>query len=250
MFTKYVLDEKTNMFNDLSNSVNFEHITKGRQGAVLSKCQNNTVPIVRTTTIYKNPTQQFTNFHDKLMEQIKNISKIDKLYFNNALIEIYNNDYRNMSLHSDQALDLEEDSYICLFTCYDNKDTKELRKLIVKEKATQKITEIILDNNSFVIFSTSVNKSFLHKIILDSKTSTKDQWLGITFRLSKTFIKFENEIPHINNDIFRLANDKEKKEFYYFKKLENEDINYKYPFINYTISVNDILPIVNNGKII
>ena len=244
IFNKYIINFNKNLFDELTSSIKYEDITKGRQGAVLIDYKDEQlIPLVRTTTKYNNPLQKFNDIHYHIIEQIKSVTRIKNLEFNNALIEIYDNSYCTMGAHSDQALDLEDDSYICLYSCYENADTHNLRKLKINNKFdSNNISEIILEHNSIVIFSLNCNSKHLHKIVLDSIKSS-DRWCGITFRLSKTFIKFINEIPYFvsNNKILHMANEIEKKEFYKYRKIENNSIEYKYPSIDYTISPSDLI---------
>ena len=255
MFAKFIIDYQTNIFKELSKSIDFEDITNGRQGAVLVdiKLSSKIIPIVRTTTSYNKPAQQFLPIHYDIIENIKKVTKFDGLEFNNALIEIYDSKYRSMKYHSDQSLDLADDSYICIFSCYDN--PIDIRKLKIKEKTTGECLDILLENNSVVLFSLSTNSKYLHKIILESNTSN-NKWLGITFRLSKTFIKFVDEIPYFikfvdeipyfytNNKILRTANSEdEKKEFYKNRSKENLNVGHNYPEFDYTISVSDVLSV-------
>lgn len=241
-FTKFIIDYKTNIFEELSTSAQFEDTHNGRKGKNLIDYKNNLVPIIRTTTIYNKPAQKFLPIHHNIIENIKKISKIQDLELNNALIEIYDNRYRTMKFHSDQSLDLAENSYICVFSCYD--DPTDIRKLKIKEKSSEEHSEILLEHNSVVIFSTETNKNYQHKIILETSKS-KNRWLGITFRLSKTFIKFVNEIPYFNsnNKILRISNKDERKEFSKHKGIENLKNGYDYPEIDYTISISDTLPV-------
>src|ERR1700744_1189249 len=202
MFKKFTINFQDNKFEELTNSAEFENINRGRKGAVLVDYKNNLIPLVRTTTIYNKPAQKFLPIHYDIIENIKKITGYNELEFNNALIEIYDSDYRNMKYHSDQSLDLANDSYICLFSCYSD-PSKDNRKLKIKDKSkiTNEHSEIILNHNSVVIFSLSTNTKYLHKLILETKTGN-NQWLGLTFRLSKTFIKFIDNIPYFypNND--------------------------------------------------
>lgn len=245
MFKQYTLDVPENLFNQLSTCTTFEDIIKGRQGAVLLNYKHNTMPIVRTTTIYNNPAQQFLPIHYEIMDNIRKKIK-NNIIFNNALIEIYNNDYHNMKYHTDQSLDLQEDSYICLFSCYENNSnaSNDMRKLQIKNKTTKLCSEFTLNNNSIVLFNVQTNQQHLHKIVLESKKST-NRWLGITFRLSKTFIKFTDDIPYIypNNKVFKIADSNERTMFLKHKSSENLQTEYVYPNIDYTISKSDMLPI-------
>jgi hypothetical protein len=251
MFRKYIIKIKLNTFEELSKCIEFENVSKGKMGAVLVDHNYGLVPIIRTTTNYNKPAQIFLHVHrmliDKIKKKIKDIKDIKDIAFNNALMEIYDCKYRKMGFHTDQSLDLKEDSYICLFSCYENNlnNVDDIRKLKIKNKITKECSEVLLTHNSVVLFSTSTNHNHLHKIVLDSDTS-KNRWLGITFRLSKTFVKFVGDIPYIHpsNKILRIANNNEKKEFFKHKGNENSRNECTYPEINYTLSISDTLHIV------
>jgi hypothetical protein len=240
MFHKIIISLDENPFEKLSQSANFEHITTGRKGAILVNIEDsNNIPIVRTTTIYQNRMSQFSPIHHSIINLIK--AQAPYVYFNNALIEIYDDSYCNMGLHSDQALDLADNSYIGVFSCYENPNIKSIRKLKIQNKTTKIESEIALEHNSVILFSTDVNTQHLHKIVLENKSETK--WLGITFRLSKTYINFLDDIAYINNEQLTLATKQEKGNFYKLRSLENKNINYKYPKITYTINPSDLLPV-------
>lgn len=243
MFYKFNLNYKENIFSLLSASTNLEHITAGRKGANIADCKDDLIPIIRTTTSYNNPTQKFQPIHYDIINDIKNKSKISELQANNAMIEIYESQYRKMKFHSDQSLDLAENSYICIFSCY-NTGVGD-RRLVTQDKETKKLADVLLDHNSAMIFSTNTNKNHVHKIVLGSTYDKSNKWLGITFRLSKTFIRYVEGVPcfYSNDKILRLATEEERKDLAKHKRSENEKIEYKYPDIEYTISIGDILPI-------
>lgn len=240
-FTDSSIDQT--VFDSLSSSVTFEDITLGRKGTILVDDKNGMIPLVRSTTPYTKPSQRFRQIHYELMDLIVKRSKLDMRY-NNAMIELYDNNYRDMGYHTDQSLDLAPDSYICLFSCYENgsNDITDVRKLLIKNKTTSECTEVQLFNSSAVLFSTATNTEHIHKIVLESNIS-KNRWLGITFRLSKTFVRFINEMPYFCNTdrILRLASVDEKKEFMRHKGKENTLIGYAYPDIYYTISPGDLI---------
>lgn len=249
---KYIIDWQTNIFDELSKLTEFENIINGRLGANLVDYKNNLIPIVRTTTIYNKKAQKFLPIHYDIIENIKKITN-KNIEFNNALIEIYDSEYRNMKFHSDQALDLVDNSYICIFTCYQN-PTYDIRKLKIKNKTTNELSEILMEHNSIILFSTETNKQFMHKIILETtpqhlqlhkNNATTNKFLAITFRLSKTFIQFLNGVPYLypSSKILRMADSDERKEFTKYKGIENSKICNNYPEINYTISPSDLLPL-------
>lgn len=254
MFLKYDIDFKPT-FQELEASAQMEDIgnINGRRGAILVSCNDHAVPVVpavpvvRTTTSYNNPSQYFSSIHYKLIASIqRNKSVPVPMLFNNAMIEVYDFNYRKMKYHSDQALDLEQDSWICIYSCYNNE--KCSRSLAIKNKSLGECSKIELTHGSIILFSTSTNKDYLHKIILNQKKGQEEnKWLGITFRLSKTFIQFKNSLPYfISNDkLMTLANSKEEQEFIKTKSRENHvnsDMSPIWPEINYTFSPGDLLP--------
>jgi hypothetical protein len=254
MFTKQILDIKSNLFDELLRVTEFEDICDGRMGAVLVDSMDGMIPIVRTTTAYNKPSQPFVKPVYEIIDSIK--SKFGNINFesNNAMIEVYGSKYRKMGFHTDQSLDLRQDSNICIFSCYENgsDDSDDLRKLKIKNKTTGELTERLMENGSVIIFDTSTNHEHLHKIVLESNKSnkSKNRWLGITFRLSGTFIKFVDTVPRFNhtNEILRIATDDEMKEFRKYKGIENSDTNYVYPAIDYTVSPSDCMIVKNNLK--
>lgn len=204
-------------FEQFSN-IELLDVSKGRKGRILVDVVDDKVPIIRSTTKFNKSSLRFNKYHylliDKIKEKIKENDFFKEISFNNALIEIYDDNYSKMGFHSDQSIDLNDDSYICLFSCYKNID-KPSRKFIYKEKQEPSFEkEILLENNSLIIFSTNTNLKYLHKIILNSKNG--NEWLGITLRLSKNLIK----IPI--GDQLKLANHEETLNFYKNKKIENE----------------------------
>ena len=248
MFLKKTLKLPPNIFEELSKSANFQDVTGGRVGTVLVSPKGNSIPIVRTTTKYNVPAQPFQDIHFQVIQQIKEqFKELENIEFNNALIEIYDPKYKKMGYHSDQAIDLADDSYICLFSCYEDVEnyTKDIRKLVVKEKGQSDDTakDILLENNSCVLFSTDTNKRHLHKIVLHGQNSTC-RWFGLTLRLSKTYINFDGNTPvfEATGKPLQLCDEKEKQiEFYKMRSQENKLVDYRYPDIDYTISKSDLM---------
>lgn len=233
-------------FTTLSTSTRFEDITIGRKGAILVEIENELIPIVRTTTRYSNPVQKFLPIHKEIVSHVRDLFS-STIAFNNAIIEMYDSRYRTMKYHSDQALDLAEDSLICIYSCYED-ELSTPRKLKIKDKITNVQSELILHHNSVVLFSTATNKRFLHKIVLESSKGSNDSnWLGITFRLSKTFIRFVDELPlfYPGGDVLRLGDADEIKEFHKQRSLENKSVDFVYPSITYTISTSDAMSLTS-----
>lgn len=252
MFYQFNLELLPNIFEELSNSINFEPITKGRIGANCFYSTDSLIPLVRTTTIYSNPIQKFTQPYNLISNQIKlqakQIYNIDVGELNNGLVEMYTHEYKTMGFHSDQALDLEPNSWICIYSIYSNPElTSSTRKLVTQSKLTGNINEYELTHNSIIMFDTNTNGEHIHKIVLTNPNAKPNPnpnvWLGITLRTSKTFIKFDNLKPYFADTMeeFVLATDQEKKEFYTLRSQENKSIGFTYPYINYTISPSDLI---------
>lgn len=242
----YTLHTDGNLFDELLTSVRFEAVGKGRQGAVLIKIdKTGSIPIVRTTTRYNAPAQRFQSVHDQLAQQIQARASL-AIGFNNALIENYTNAYTTMGSHSDQALDLAPESLIAVFSCYKHPESANpSRKLRVelKESCSDNI-DIPLTHNSVVLFDLDTNRRLKHKIVLDrSVQMSENQWLGITFRTSKTLVRFRDDYPYFLDDTrLTLANDEQRQEFYHLRHRENNEMDFTYPRITYTISESDMMP--------
>jgi hypothetical protein len=242
----YPLLTEGNLFDALRASVRFEDVGRGRQGAVLIKVdETGSVPLVRTTTRYSTPAQRFRSAHEQLAQQIQNSASLS-VGFNNALIETYTNAYTTMGSHSDQALDLADESFIAVFSCYKHPErANPPRKLLVElKKSGRPHVEIPLTHNSVVVFSVDTNRRLKHAIVLDTSTQpAENQWLGITFRTSKTFVRFRDECAYFQDDVrLVLANDEQSREFYNLRRRENNETDFTYPRLTYTISESDMMP--------
>jgi hypothetical protein len=245
MFKKFNINFSENLYEELATSTKFENVTKGRQGAILVESRDGMIPLVRSTTNYANPVQVFLPVHRAILQEIYRCCGAT---FNNAMIEMYTPEYRKMKYHSDLALDLEHNSHIAIFSCYSSIDAYTPRKLCISYKKEDTTEVLTMDHNSVVFFSTETNKTARHKIILDSMKHPTN-WLGITFRLSKTFIKFINEIPYFahSGERLLLATEDERRQFFRLRGEENLTTDFVYQKITYTLSVSDIIaPELNN----
>ncbi len=255
-FYKATLPFESNLFKELSNSIEFEGIANGRVANNLVKVEDGLVPIVRTTSKYHLPAQHFLPIHHIIISAINksilthNFGVIPTQEFNHALVEIYDSNYAKMGYHSDQSLDLVDNSFIGLFSCYEQPDLlseQNTRKLKIKDKITQETTELLLTHHSAILFSTTTNSKFQHKIVLDIDPRRKipeleNRWLGITFRTSKTHIEFRNNEPFFTNgEPLALANQEQEQAFFKLRTEENRSLHFIYPNLNFTISKADTL---------
>ncbi|MFD4370832.1 hypothetical protein [Streptomyces sp. NPDC058486] len=241
----YALPAEENPFAELSASARLEDVGKGRKGAVLTRIDAaGGVPLVRTTTQYGTPAQRFRPVHARLAEQIQERAALP-LGFDNALIETYTNAYTTMGGHSDQALDLAEDSFIAVFSCYEHPEASPPRKLIFesKEPGGERF-EIPLAHHGVVAFSVASNRRLRHKIVLDAPArAAENRWLGLTFRTSKTVLRFRDGHPYLP-DGARLtsADEEQRRAFYRLRKRENGETDFVYPPLTYTVSAGDLVP--------
>ena len=199
-------------FSKLSE-LKLEKICNGRSAAIMTDGS-----IVRSTTIYQQAPYKWNSSY---------FPSIDEK-FNNAMIEMYTDEYRTMKYHSDLSIDLVPGSYIGIYSCYPVNSIAR-RILVVKNKKTGLTSEITLEDKTMVLFDTYTNLKYLHKI------TGRGVWLGITFRLSNTYV-----------DKLRLATNEEKKEFLRMRRLENQNIDFKWDSIDYTLSPSDLLSVQDN----
>lgn len=241
----YALLAEGSLFEELHASVRFEDVGKGRQGAVLTEVDGTGgIPIVRTTTRYSTPAQRFRSVHERLARQIRERLSLPA-GFNNALVECYTSAYTTMGSHSDQALDLADGSFIAIFSCYEHPEmATPPRKLLVESKESGDKGEVPLTHGSVVVFSVDANRRLRHKIVLGGPARrAENRWLGVTFRTSKTFVRFRGEQACFPDDVpLTLASDEQRREFYRLRRRENDETDFTYPRITYTISESDRMP--------
>eukprot|EP00656_Telonema_subtile_P010701 TRINITY_DN15197_c0_g1_i1.p1 TRINITY_DN15197_c0_g1~~TRINITY_DN15197_c0_g1_i1.p1 ORF type:complete len:628 (-),score=154.68 TRINITY_DN15197_c0_g1_i1:4-1887(-) len=250
LFKSIEVDPGANVFDSMLSNVEFEDVIKGRQGTVLLQPAAQGAPIVRTTTKYTSPAQGFQEAHAGVARLIQEQAGVPH-EFNNALVEVYSNAYCKMGFHSDQAQDLADGSFIALFSCYEHPEMNTApRKLVVEAKdPTGGAFEVALTHNSVVVWSMETNRRFRHKIVLDvSSHPPENRWLGLTFRTSKTFVRFEGDRACLEDGtVLRLAEKEEAREFYKLRAAENREIEFEYPALSFTVSPSDMMPPDTSG---
>jgi hypothetical protein len=242
----YPVPVEGNLFAELLASVRFEDLGKGRQGAVLTRTdETGGTPIVRTTTRYRAPAQRFQPVHERLARQIQTSASLS-VGFNNALIECYTNAYTTMSSHSDQALDLADESFIAVFSCYEHPPlaTPPRTLLVETKEAGGESVAIPMTHHTAVVFSMGANRRLRHKIVLAVSARTpENRWLGVTFRTSKTSVRFRDGSAYFPDGMrLTLAGDEQRREFYSLRRRENVETDFTYPRLTYTFSESDLVP--------
>lgn len=184
----------------LLETVRLVDVGKGRRGAVIAAPDPRGLPLVRATTAY-------------------DVQRGALPRGNNALVEHYTSAYRKMGQHSDLALDL--DGPIALYSHYRD-PSHPSRRLLITAKETRETFEIVLEHDSVIEFSLATNRRYTHAIL---PTKHDGDWFGITFRTSKTFVTAP--LP--------LATDEQRREFLQLRRRENEEVDFAWPAISYTL---------------
>jgi hypothetical protein len=207
---------------------------------VLVQADSSGIPIVRTTTPYRAAAQPFRPIHDRLAQHIGESGSVP-LPFNNALVELYTNAYGSMKRHSDQAQDLADGSCIAVYSCYRDPEIPS-RRLLVQPKGSGAGFELPLEHGRVVVFSLDTNRQFTHAIALRARAAD-NEWLGITFRTSKTRLRFVDGHPTLPSGArLTLASEEESRKLFKMRRRENEETSFVYPAVSYTLSESDLLP--------
>ncbi len=241
----YALPAEGNLFAELSASTRLEDLGKGRRGGVIARVdETGGVPLVRTTTRYGSPAQRFREVHERLARRVRERADLP-VGFNNALVESYTHAYRTMGAHSDQALDLADDSFIAVFSCYRDPEAGPSRKLVfeTKEPGGEKF-EIPLAHHGVVAFSVATNRRLKHRIVWDAPAGADDNpWCGVTFRTSKTVVRFRDGHAYLpQGGRLVRADEEQRSEFYRLRRRENAETDFGYPPLTYTVSESDLMP--------
>ncbi|UGT56286.1 hypothetical protein [Nocardia asteroides] len=243
-FVAYPVPTERDLFAELAASAALEELGRGRRGTTLTEVDAaGRVPLVRTTTRYRHPAQRFRPVHDELAQRIQTLAGLP-VAFDNALLEIYTNDYATMGSHCDQALDLADESFIAVFSCYREPVAMPPRKLVVAPKGSGETVEIPLAHHSAVVFTVATNRLLEHKIVLDAPAgAAPNEWLGVTFRTSKTHLRFHDGPPYLpGGERLTVADEEQRQEFYRLRRRENKETDFTYPPLTYTVSDSDLLP--------
>lgn len=238
-FKCWQLTTRAPSFEELLASVRFDDVTTGRRGAVLVNADASGIPIIRTTTPYPAAAQPFRTIHARLAQGISESGLLPA--FNNALVEHYTSTYTKMKRHSDQAQDLADGSWIAVYSCY-REPQRPSRRLLVQSKVSSVRFDVPLEHGSVVAFSLDTNRRFTHAINL-RVPAPDNEWLGLTFRTSKTRVRFVDGQPTLAGGMaLLLATDEQRRELFQMRRRENDETDFTYPSLSYTLSESDLLP--------
>ncbi|MEQ1568216.1 MAG: hypothetical protein ABMA64_21430 [Myxococcota bacterium] len=245
-FPSYALPRwEEDPFEALSAAVRFEAVGRGRHGAVLVRPDEvRGTPLVRTTTRYTSPAQRFAPAHEELARRICAAAGLPP-GFDNALIERYTPEYATMGAHSDQAQDLEPGSSIAVYSCYaDPERAAGRRVLVVESKEPGGGTfEVPLLHHHVVVFSVDTNRRFRHKIVLDRSADPGGEWLGVTLRRSKTFVRHRGGAALLEDGTpLQLADEAQARQVLDLRRRENRELGFEYPALAVTLSPSDLVP--------
>ncbi|MFJ7414129.1 hypothetical protein ACIQWZ_25480 [Streptomyces sp. NPDC098077] len=94
------------------------------------------------------------------------------------------------------------------------------------------------------MFSADANRRLRHRIVLENPSGAADNlWLGVTFRTSKTFVRYRDGQAHLPRGArLTSADEQQRSEFYGLRRRENKETDFVYPALTYTVSGSDLLP--------
>ena len=102
--------------------------------------------------------------------------------------------------------------------------------------------EVPLLHNSAVVFSLDANSKYRHRIVLKTLGLAENRWLGLTFRTSKTHVRFRDGLAFLAAAPLALADDQQLQEFRKLKSRENQEIGFAWLHLACTASPSDTLP--------
>lgn len=192
-----------NYFNLISTEHQFQTLTESnkqsnafRTGIYLSKVEEveeaSHFNILRCSTNFEGPTENFCKTDNDIIDKINNISSYfyeHKTQFNHVLAQIYENSKINgvekkakIKQHSDKTKDMPRHGLIAFCTFYDNKTLMNsktyyigkspvlttlrfrLKTCVKDDKYAQKV-DVILYPNSVFIISLLTNRLYTHEIV-------------------------------------------------------------------------------------
>lgn len=221
-----VLDPGADWATRLCKDVAFEPVgRRGREAAVFVRAGEGSlaVPLVRTSTAYSLRRRWFTS---DLCELCAAIGRPDA---NVALVERYSCEYSAMGPHSDMALDLDPDSVISLFTCYEPAVEADVhfRNLAFYDKTVvDKQWAVPLRHNAVVNFLVHENARMRHAILpvrAAVRPPSTVVFVGVTLYKAKTFIDFDSGCTLVpSGKTLRLATTTdEQRDIWRRKGVEN-----------------------------
>lgn len=230
MFCKYRLEYWNDAFQEFFHAHAWTNLSHDRRAAMLVLPDADFIPIVRTTC----PTVScwcFGLVHLRLMQAIDSASG-NAHSFNNAMAEVYDPEYTKMRFHTDCALDLEDDSEICIFSCYED-ECDHPRTLVTRDKESGKVEEMSMDHLSVIIFDVGANSRHVHKIV---SNGCKARWLGLTLRTSKTFVTRQSVVFRHDGSKMTAATEHDRSMLFKLKGQENKLSSFKYPHIQFSLA--------------
>lgn len=238
--------------NDPTRDIALEPVARGRAGAVVAWRDGDRVPLVRGTTRYMNTTCTAPQALRDLARAIEVAANVT-VPFNNALVERYTNQYRNMKPHSDQAQDLQANSVIAVWSWYRNPDKPPSRAIRVRRKnnigsiESTEYTEntetvVPLVHGHAVVFDLAFNAAHVHRITINNDDNDGNDWTGVTLRTSDQYLHtHDGHFVFSDGRPLRLASIPDEKLFFAARKRENHTTDFRWPLFDFTASPGDMI---------
>jgi len=222
---------------DPTSDIELEPVARGRAGAIVAWRDGDRVPLVRGTTRYTRATRMPPQALCDLARAVETAADV-AIPFNNALVERYTGEYRNMRAHSDQAQDLQANSVIAVWSWYRNPHLPPSRAIRVRPKLTDQAETVVpLEHGHALIFDLAYNAAHLHRITGDTGTDD-NEWTGVTLRASGTYLR---NGMFSDGRALRLATAEEEAVFFACRKRENSRSDFEWPLFDFTVSPGDLI---------
>jgi hypothetical protein len=96
-----------------------------------------------------------------------------------------------------------------------------------------------------VVFSVAANRRFqaTGSCSIRRPGAPENHWMGVTFRTSRTTVHLRDGQAYLADDTpLTLATGDQRREFFRLRSRENNETDFTYPRITYTISESDRMP--------
>mgnify|MGYP000443893419 CR=1 FL=1 len=126
-----------------------------------------------------------------------------------------------------EHLDLPVEHRVLFFRCVD-------------QSLFSRLDRFIDDANRILVDSRVLPDLF---VLSPRARARENPWLGLTFRTSKTIVRHRDGRAFFHDGTrLTLADDEQRRELYRLRHRENNEVDFSYPRISYTLSESDLMP--------
>lgn len=115
----------------------------------------------------------FTPYVQNLKTKIENDFNV---IFNSCLVNKYSSPYDKIGFHSDQCEEMGDNPYVASISL------GKSRKFLIKNKATNKLIQLILKHGDLLLMRDNSNVNYLHSVCKDAQCNENNFRINLTFR--------------------------------------------------------------------